>query len=102
MSQEEIRSLDFVRWLDHTRLAKALLEEGYAPNAKLARVVCRLILISKRLDTFEAAARPDMDRAMSLASGDLWGEKIYQKFAPNVLIFQNTRDIRFPGHRRTA
>lgn len=49
---------DVERSILHRNLARALVQEGVVQSEKIARVVGRLILIDKGLDTYSSASKP--------------------------------------------
>lgn len=57
-----IEWLDSVRSQEHNASATALVTHGIVPSVKLGRTLCRILAISKNLDTYEKAKRSDIER----------------------------------------
>lgn len=62
LTQDEIRSLDNMRYSYHESAARQLVEDGIVPTSKIGRALLRLILIGRGLDTASKAMEPDKKR----------------------------------------
>lgn len=62
ISAGEIATLDGMRFIDHVAASRALKSDGIVPSEKVGRVVARLILIDKGLDTMSSAYESDVKR----------------------------------------
>jgi len=55
-----VESLDETRRVYHTEAAEALAKAGIVPTHKLGRALARLVLIDKKMETFEDARTEDI------------------------------------------
>lgn len=69
-TQHEIVTLDGMRFLNHIAAAKQLAKDGIIPTEKVGRVIARLVLVDKGLDTIDSTREPDVKRIERRIGGD--------------------------------